>query len=714
MSSREDHLRWWRQMVRASVTGQAATGPVIGAVPEPAVGILRRFTDAKAVNGTIESADGAFAFIAAKVAEQSGTTSLEWLHQRFFIRVLRLWHDDGSRAETLLQASRRPDFPAEMAALDEWLEHRSDGTDAAKRPELAVLLDSANALSQDEWRSLVGGSPRLSQIPVEHIQADVSVLGKHPSTLPDYLDDVVLYQNLAKDLLEAAQAADPEFDLCVRARLDVALDLVERRRFAKLRMLELGWPELMERVLMPGGVRRLRQFEAYVLGDADAEAPAEAWTRFLDDEHLKEFLRTRPHFRAINDGFLAYAAGTADRPARPQPEPEPELELEEGNRYRDAELTLKDGPDEYQETWKGTAVLRTAQGDLQWAVTIKVKELTDAANDFSRIYMGVSSSGSRTGPVMRDYSVVNPENPTVMTEKLGLALWDQTFGAKAEAADVLLDLLAKHQRVRLTVASNNNAVVDLQWECLRIPKLRVTVGLTLKLSVVRKVADPVSLSSHTIGAPLRVLQVLAEPDGLPPLPGARQELQLLRESFAEAEHQQTAILQTIPKATERALRERLRRFRPHVLHYIGHAMVDRHTGTAALILSDTNGRRFDLTAEKLAVQLQDSGVVLAVLNGCMTGVNPGTDEFAFGLCQSIVRQGVPAVVATVRDVDDTAALRFAQEFYQAFIDGHPLEECVAEARKGVFMQGWDWSAWVTFASEMADLQSIRLRLPVRG
>src|SRR4051794_14712012 len=77
MSSREDHLRWWRQMVRESVTRQAASAPITGAVDEPAINILRRFTDATAVGGTIKSGDGAFAFIAAKVSEQSGTTSLE-------------------------------------------------------------------------------------------------------------------------------------------------------------------------------------------------------------------------------------------------------------------------------------------------------------------------------------------------------------------------------------------------------------------------------------------------------------------------------------------------------------------------------------------------------------------------------------------------------------------------------------------------------------
>ncbi|MEU4426614.1 CHAT domain-containing protein [Actinoplanes sp. NPDC024001] len=707
MSDTTDHLRWWRQMVRASVTGQPTSGTADEGSRKPAIEILARFADAKAVGGTIESADGPFTFIAAKVAEQSGTTSLEWLHQQFFIRVLRLWNRDHNRAEALRHASTRPDFPAAMGALEKWLAEPNDSAESAERPALAELLDSERNLDREEWRSLVGGAPRLAQTPVEHLQSDVIALGRHPSHLGDYLDNVTEYQTLAQTLLERARVTNPAFDLCVRTRLDVALDLVRRRRFAKLRMLELGWPDLMERVRMPGGVRRLRQLEAQVLGDEDAEVPAEAWAQFLDDEHLKEFLRTAPHFRAINDGFLAYAAGGEQRPATPRPE------SEELAAYRDAELILKDGPKEPRETWKGTAVLRPPQGDdVKWTVTIKVKELTEAANRFSHLYHGLPPDGRRTGPVTRDL-IAAPEDPAVTTEEFGLRLWEQTFGADAKATAVLLDILARRDRVRLTVESESSAVADLQWECLRIPRLRITAGLTRKLSVIRTVSDPVSLFPHTIGAPLRVLQVLAEPDGVPALPGARQEMQLLKESFAEAELQQTATLHSIARATERGLRENLRRFRPHVLHYMGHAMVNTDEKQAALVLSDDQGRRFDLTAEKLTNELQDSGVVLAVLNGCMTGVNPGADESAFGLCQSIVRQGVPAVVATVRNVGDTAALRFAQEFYQAFIDGHPLEECVTEARKGVFMQGGDWSAWATFASELADLQSIRLRLPTR-
>jgi len=118
-----------------------------------------------------------------------------------------------------------------------------------------------------------------------------------------------------------------------------------------------------------------------------------------------------------------------------------------------------------------------------------------------------------------------------------------------------------------------------------------------------------------------------------------------------------------------------------------------------------------LSADQLAAALRGTSVALAVLNGCHTGVNPAASNANRGICQSLLREGVAVTVATVRAVTDNAALRFAQELYQALIYGYPLEACVAEARKGVFMQGWDWSAWATFASNSQAFDQLRLRRP---
>jgi hypothetical protein len=677
---------------------------------EPVIRTLLRFTDARAVNGSIVSGDGPFVYIASTVADQAGTTSVDWLHQRFFTRVLRIWHDDQDFAGTLRQAAFLSSYWAEVTALDRWLDARRSRGDLDERPLLIRNRDPAGSLALDWWRSRLGDSPRLSQLPVEHVRTDVAQLPQHPSRLPDYSDDPDSYHRAAALLLHATRASDPDLDQYVKARLDVALDLVRRRRFAKVRMLDLGWPDLMERVRMPGGIRRLRQLEARVLGDPDVESPSEEWLSYLEDERLVEFLRVQPHYRVIFDDLLTRTVGTTDgHPAAPASFPDSGKEWEP---YADIKLDFEfDGPDEDRR--QGTATLRTEAGEHTWQVDIAVRDLAEAASNLARVYRAAPPAGrpgdafSRS-PAQRGPNLAFPD-PREMVEALGNELWAQTFGADSEASAQFMATLAHNNRIRLIISANTVGIADLPWEGLRIPDLRVMAGLTLKVSIVRRVADTVSLIRRSLGTPVRILAVLSEPTGVAPLPGARQELRLLREIFAEAEHQGVTSLVTIENATEGDLRENLRRFRPHILHFTGHGMIDRATGVAALVLTGEDSGPFLLSADQFAVQLQDSGVTLALLNGCDTGVNPVSSEATFGVCQSIVRQGVPAAVATVRTVTDNAGLRFTQEFYQALIDGYPLEACVTEARKGVFMQGWDWSAWATFASDSRALDPIRLR-----
>jgi len=695
------HVQAWHRMVRLTATDPRMKDPnerhallAEERLAGPAALILMRFVDAHARNGVIVSGDGPFNYIAATVADQAATTSVEWLHQRFFGRLLRIWHDDADFAKILVQATFREEFSAQVADLDDWLDDSTDRVEPGSRPVLVRDRDPDGRIDRQEWESLLIGSPRVSQIPVEHLRANVDRLQAHPSSLPAYSDNSDEYRKAAHRLLRAAKEVDPAFDLQVGARLEVALDLVRRRRFAKVRMLALGWPDLVKLVRMPGGIQRLRQLEANVLGVEAVEQLVGDWPTYLEDQRLVEFLRIPPHFRVISDDLFTRAAGparggtfTVERDWAP---------------YIDTELTFIRTGNQIPGQWRGTASLRTPlEQQHSWDVDIPVEELSSAVKDLYQLYV----YGSRI--ISRDMRI---QDPAEVVEAIGNRLWERTVGMPnaVDAAARLKKLLASG-RTRLTISSDTDQVIDLPWECLRIPEPRVTAGLTTKMSVVRRVETQGSISRHSLSSPLRVLAVHAEPVELP-LPGARQELRLLRESLAEAQQQGVASLMTIENATISDLRDNLQRFRPHVLHYTGHGGFDQ-TGAAALILTDADRQPAMLSADQLAADLKGTGVALAVLNGCHTGVNPSAGNANRGICQSLLRDGVAVAVATVRAVTDNGGLRFAQELYQALIYGYPLEACMAEARKGVFMQGWDWSAWATFASSSAALEELRLRRP---
>jgi hypothetical protein len=131
-----------------------------------------------------------------------------------------------------------------------------------------------------------------------------------------------------------------------------------------------------------------------------------------------------------------------------------------------------------------------------------------------------------------------------------------------------------------------------------------------------------------------------------------------------------------------------------VLHFVGHGGFDEQTQDGLLVFEDEQGRGNEVSATYLSTLLHDADSLrLAVLNACDGARASRTDQFA-GVAQSLLQQGVPAVVAMQFEISDEAALTFAREFYGAFAEGYPVEAALAEARKSMFALQND-SEWAT-------------------
>ena len=102
-----------------------------------------------------------------------------------------------------------------------------------------------------------------------------------------------------------------------------------------------------------------------------------------------------------------------------------------------------------------------------------------------------------------------------------------------------------------------------------------------------------------------------------------------------------------------------------------------------LVFEDEWAHSALVDAETLGVLLHDHhSLRLAVLNACEGARSAADDPFA-GVATTLVRQGIPAVVAMQFVITDRAALAFAEEFYAAVADGFPVDTAVAEARKAI-------------------------------
>ena len=114
------------------------------------------------------------------------------------------------------------------------------------------------------------------------------------------------------------------------------------------------------------------------------------------------------------------------------------------------------------------------------------------------------------------------------------------------------------------------------------------------------------------------------------------------------------------------------RDRVAVLHFGGHA------GSYALLLETATGHAAAADAGGLAAFLAEQrGLALVFLNGCSTR----------GQVRGLLAAGVPAVVATTRDVDDATATAFAVRFYRALAVGATVRRAFAEASAGARLGG---------------------------
>jgi CHAT domain-containing protein len=155
-------------------------------------------------------------------------------------------------------------------------------------------------------------------------------------------------------------------------------------------------------------------------------------------------------------------------------------------------------------------------------------------------------------------------------------------------------------------------------------------------------------------------------------------------------------------AQRMTLRNTLRDFGPHVLHFIGHGRADREGG--ALVLEKRDGGGDLLSGSMLSTLLKRADVRLAVLNACLTARGAVIEEEDFyevrrallGVGPALVDAGLGAVVAMQFSMRDWSARVFAEDFYTTLARLEPVDEAVSRAREALMLQfGEDQRDWAT-------------------
>lgn len=238
-------------------------------------------------------------------------------------------------------------------------------------------------------------------------------------------------------------------------------------------------------------------------------------------------------------------------------------------------------------------------------------------------------------------------------------------------------------RLRLTDAPE---LVDLPWEYLYQPALNRFFALSKETPVVRFLETPEQPRALAVTPPLKVLVMIASPSDHEPLDvGA--EWARLRSALADLEQRGLVTLEALEEASLPALQHRLRRGEYHIFHFIGHGGFDEAAQDGLLLLEDPSGRGLPVSGQNLGILLNDHrSLRLAILNACEGARASRSDPFA-GTAQSLLQQGLPAVIAMQFEITDDAAVTFAHEFYSAIADGYPADAALAEARRAIFAAG---------------------------
>ena len=290
----------------------------------------------------------------------------------------------------------------------------------------------------------------------------------------------------------------------------------------------------------------------------------------------------------------------------------------------------------------------------------------------------------------RTTRVVRRIESTEMTtaKSFGAALFDAVFAGDVRAClrSAVDEARRENTRVRLRIRLTDPVLADLPWEFLYNPAVNRFLALSVQTPVVRYMELPEVIQPIAVTPPIRVLVMISSPSDYPALDGEA-EWKRLNESLADLISAGTIAVERLEEATLGALQQRLRRSEYHIFHFIGHGEFDQTLQEGVLLLERANKRGHRVGSQYLGMLLHDHNTLrLAILNACEGARSSRQDPFA-GSAQSLVQQGIPAVIAMQFEIADDVASTFAHEFYGALADGLPIDAAVTEARKAIFAGG---------------------------
>ncbi len=661
----------------------------------------------------LETDDAPFMRIMATIC-MSGSVTANKLIQDDLIRLLAIRRFFPNFLPPLVQLAQSKHWTDQMRAVEGQLEPGASSAavdsklDPAADELRAAIVEAASSPIVEAASSpamhpltLLLSDPRLSSMLLDEILA-FDKLGS--IAIQDEDEDL---KPIADEILKGNRLGEgdkPFQAKTIRAALELRIRIAEHfrqlRLTAKFDVLESRWPWLLRK--LQTDLAQVKRLEKLLLGDPEGEPSptgdsAGLWQECQQDRDLKKLFRMRPHFEELTleelERYLKVSP-IVMRTAEPAIGQPPVLVSVDAPDYKPLEIAITNME---QVGHYSVSLWEPLSDPSKTTKVISNVQIDWAAIDRQLMTLGRVRQDSPQPIATRDL-VAAPEMESTL-EEIGEQLYGWFFREKVKERFEALISEPLHYRIHL--ALNDGRLARIPWESLYLAARQTAITLTSQYSLIRYHEPRVKWQPKPFTPPLRILVVLPMPVDVPQL-NSEQEASILQRTLA-ADVQGGWVQLKFLRNEEARIEEfqrAIRRFNPHVFHFVGHGYFDPRQNKGYLIFQ-RDQKKAPYDPEVMAILLRDSNVGVAVLNGCDTGTSYSNDVLG-SVAGALVTAGVPAVIATMRQVLDDAALLFTQEFYRSFVDGTPVEVAVVEARKALQNQKLNWSAYALFSGRRPD------------
>ncbi|MFX0205522.1 MAG: CHAT domain-containing protein [Candidatus Hodarchaeota archaeon] len=295
---------------------------------------------------------------------------------------------------------------------------------------------------------------------------------------------------------------------------------------------------------------------------------------------------------------------------------------------------------------------------------------------------------------------------------LGSYLYGVLFSGEVDTAfNKAFDEVQKQQdtalRVVLEFEPEARELATMPWEYIYLAKTGKEKGSFIatrnKLILTRHV--PLTVEAEDLQPrekPLRILIVVSKPKDLTVV-----KAEPVIDSIEKLKRKSPNAIMTdkLDQPTKRSFTDKVKDFKPHVLHFIGHGMCDEQGGRLAFVQEEDQKSSARIDDIDLADCFQDFQPRLIFLHACEGASNESYEGFS-GLALQLVYAKVPAVVAMQYPIKNKMAIKFAKKFYECLGEGKPIDVAVQAGRGelGMYLDEKNFSSRA-FGSPVVYLQS---------